>query len=100
MDKALRGEGTQDGSSLRHVVSAESWARPSKMVPLMADVAHQLGADWASLFPHLSPRGGPGLQESKKHKLLLPKAQAPLPTSTASLPLDSVGRNKSQASPD
>ena len=99
MDKALRGNGTQDGSSLRHVVSAESWARLSKMVPLMADVAHQLGPDWASLFPHFSPRGGPGLQESKKHKLLLPKAQAP-PTSTASLPLDSVGRNKSQASLD
>ena len=93
------GKGTQDGSSLCHVVSAESWARLSKMAPLVSDVAHQLGADWASLFPHLSPRGGPGLQESKKHKLLLPKAQGPL-TSTASLPLDSAGPNKPQASPD
>ena len=69
------------------------------MAPLTSDVAYQLGADWACLFPHFSPGGGPGLQESKKHKLPLPKAQAP-PTSTASLPLNSAGQNKSQASPD
>ena len=99
MDKALRGEGTQDGSSLRHVASAESWARLSKMALLTSDVAYQLGADWACLFPHFSPGSSPGLQESKKHKLPLPKAQAP-PTSTASLPLHSADQNKSQASPD